>query len=36
MTHVFSCGNIRKKFLYIVCNMGFEDKAYGLSLLVVH
>jgi len=23
-------------FLFIFCNMGFENKAYGLNLLVVH
>jgi hypothetical protein len=22
-------------FLYIICNIGFEDKTYGLNLLVV-
>jgi hypothetical protein len=23
-------------FLYIVCDMGFENKSYGLNILVVH
>jgi hypothetical protein len=26
----------RTSLFLIVCNMGFEDKAYGLNLLVVH
>jgi hypothetical protein len=37
MAHVFQCENIRKQaILKIFCNMGFEDKTYGLNPLVVH
>jgi hypothetical protein len=26
----------RTNLIYIVCNMEFEDKTYGLNLLIVH
>jgi hypothetical protein len=37
MTHVYLMWEHNKtNLLYIVCNMGFEDKVYDLNLLVVH
>jgi hypothetical protein len=36
MTHIFMWKHKEKNIFYIVINMGFEDKAYGLNLLVVH
>jgi len=36
MTGVFQCENIRENtFFYIVCDMGFKNKTYGLNPLVI-
>jgi len=35
MTHVFWCNIKGKNIFYIICNMGFKNKTYGLKCLSV-
>jgi hypothetical protein len=34
-TCTLMCEHERTSLFYIICNMGFEDKTYGLNILIV-